>query len=116
MDPNSFGCVAFEINNQSRISYLGRGSPRVIPAILLARLALDRMLHGQGFGAQLLVDSLQRAVSAVNAAGGRLIVVDTLHERATNFYSQHGFTALPTTPLRLVMKSPVAAASLNLPV
>jgi GNAT superfamily N-acetyltransferase len=72
------------------------------------------VLHGQGLGAQLLVDELQRAVGAVNAAGGRLIVVDALHERAAKFYSHHGFSALDTTPLRLVMKSSVAAASLKL--
>lgn len=111
-----FSLCPHEIRRETVPATRGRGSPRVIPAILLARLALDRKLHGQGFGAQLLVDSLQRAVSAVNAAGGRFIVVDALHERAANFYSQHGFTALPTTPLRLVMKSSVAAASLKLPV
>lgn len=90
---------------------LGRGSPRVIPAILLARFALDRNLHGQGFGKQLLIDALGRALNAINAAGGRLIVVDALHERAAMFYSHFGFTALPSTPLRLVMKSSSAEAS-----
>lgn len=93
---------------------LGRGSPRVIPAILLARFALDRKFHGQGFGRQLLIDALSRAVNAINAAGGRLIVVDALHEQAARFYSHHGFIALPGNPLRLVMKSSDAQASLQL--
>jgi len=62
-----------------------------------------------------LVDALQRAVGAVDAAGGRLIVVDALHERATKFYSHHGFIALPNIPVHLVMKSSVVAASPNIP-
>jgi len=110
-----FSLCPHEIRRETVPFTLGRGEERVIPAILLARLALDRMLHGQGLGAQLLVDALQRAVGAVDAAGGRLIVVDALHERAAKFYSHHGFIALPNTPLRLVMKSSVAAASLKLP-
>ena len=57
----------------------------MIPSILLARLALDRRLHGEGLGAQLLVDGVGRATDAVRLAGGGLIVVDALHERAAGF-------------------------------
>lgn len=109
-----FSLCPHEIHREIVPLTLGRGSPRTIPAILLARLALDRKLHGQGLGSQLLGDALNHAVAATNAAGGRLIVVDALHERAAAFYSHHGFTALPNTPLRLVMKSSAAAASLDL--
>ena len=109
-----FSLCPHEIHRETIPIPLGRGLPRVIPAILLARFALDRNLHGQGFGKQLLIDALSRAVNAINAAGGRLIVVDALHERAAAFYSHHGFIALPHTPLRLVMKSSAAAASLDL--
>ncbi len=96
-------------------SKVGRGSPNVIPAILLARLALDRRLHGEGLGAQLLVDAIGRAVDAVRLAGGRFIVVDALHERAASFYQRFGFQEVPDVPLRLVMKASDAAASLGLP-
>ena len=93
----------------------GRGSPNVIPAILLARLALDRRLHGEGLGAQLLVDAIGRAVDAVDLAGGRLIAVDALHEQAAAFYRRFGFQEVPDVPLRLVMEASDAAASLGLP-
>lgn len=109
-----FSLCPHEIHRETIPLKLGRGSPRVIPAILLARIALDRNLHGQGLGRQLLIDALSRAVKAINAAGGRLIVVDALHERAATFYLHHGFTALPSSPLRLMMKSSVAVASLDL--
>jgi predicted N-acetyltransferase YhbS len=43
---------------------LGRGGPRQIPAVLLARLALDRSLHGQGLGGALLAEALTRVLAA----------------------------------------------------
>jgi GNAT superfamily N-acetyltransferase len=104
-----------EIRREVLPSKVGRGSPNVIPAILLARLALDRRLHGEGFGAQLLVDALGRAVDAVRLAGGRFIVVDALHERAAAFYVRFGFQKVPEMPLRLVMRASDAAAALGLP-
>ena len=104
-----------EIHRAGLPSKVARGSPDVIPAILLARLALDRRRHGEGLGAQLLVDAVGRAVDAVRLAGGRLIVVDALHATAAAFYRHHGFRAVPDVPLRLVIKASDAAASLGLP-
>lgn len=104
-----------EIRRDVLSSKVGRGSPNVIPAILLARLALHRELHGEGLGAQLLVDAIGRAVDAVRIAGGRFVVVDALHERAAAFYLHFGFHEVPEVPLRLVMKASDAAASLGLP-
>jgi GNAT superfamily N-acetyltransferase len=49
---------------------LGRGVPRQIPAILLAKLALSADLHRQGLGAELLVRALGTIIDAARAAGG----------------------------------------------
>ena len=82
----------------------------MIPAILLARLALDTRLHGEGLGAELLWDALTRCVVASDAAGARVVVVDAIDEDAAAFYARFGFRA-PTGQLRLVQKvSDVAAA------
>lgn len=43
---------------------IGRGSPREVPAVLLARLALDRAHQGRGQGGALLADALRRIVAA----------------------------------------------------
>jgi GNAT superfamily N-acetyltransferase len=94
---------------------IGRGSPQVIPSVLLARLALDRRRHGRGEGSVLLVDALTMALEGMRAVGGRLIVVDAIDERAATFYRQHGFTACPGRADRLVMKGSDAAVSLRLP-
>lgn len=104
-----------EVRREGLPAKIGRGSPNVIPAILLARLALDRTLQGEGLGAALLVDAVGRAVDAVRVAGGRLIVIDALHERAAGFYTHFGFVALAASPRRLLMKASDAATSLGLP-
>jgi GNAT superfamily N-acetyltransferase len=88
-----------------------RGAPDAIPAILLARLALDRRLHGQGLGGELLWDALTRAVAASELAAARLVVVDAIDEQAARFYEHYGFVRVPGSESRLVQKvSDVAAA------
>jgi GNAT superfamily N-acetyltransferase len=71
--------------------------PRQIPAILLAKLALDSSLQGGGLGAQLLVDALLRCVTASISLGCRFVVVDAIDEKAVNFYRKYGFTVMPTS-------------------
>lgn len=91
---------------------IGHGSPEAIPAILLARLALDRSLHGQGLGGQLLRDALERAVEASGRAAGRLIVVDAIDDAAVGFYRRFGFQLCPGSR-RLVRKTSEVAAALR---
>ena len=93
---------------------VGRGAPRRIPAILLAKLALHKRLHGQGLGAELLVHALTTIVVAARSAGGRVVVVDAIDESAANFYRAHDFQPSPTNPHRLVMKLSTAARALGL--
>jgi len=89
---------------------VGRGSPSEVPAVLLARLALDKSLHGQGLGGVLLADALERIVVATQTVAARIVIVDALHERGAAFYEHYGFKRIPGT-LRLVQKvSDVAAA------
>ena len=89
---------------------IGRGSPSEVPAVMLARLALDKSLHGQGLGGVLLADALERIVVATQIVAARIVVVDALHEPAAAFYEHYGFKRIPGT-LRLVQKiSDVAAA------
>jgi GNAT superfamily N-acetyltransferase len=92
---------------------LGRGNPAQIPAVLLARLALDKTLHGQGHGAVLLADALHRIVVATKTVAARFVVVDAIDDAAEGFYQHHGFKPVPGT-LRLVQKVNDVAAALGL--
>lgn len=89
---------------------LGRGNPGQIPAVLLARLALDKTLHGQGLGGALLADALQRIVVATEVVAARFVVVDAIDQGAHGFYLHHGFREIPGS-MRLIQKiSDIAAA------
>ncbi len=91
---------------------MGRGSPAEIPAVLLARLALDQVHQGAGTGGALLADALGRIVIATETVAARFVVVDALHERAVTFYEHYGFRRIPET-LRLVQKVSDIAASIG---
>lgn len=81
----------------------GRGLPDRIPCYLLARLALDRTLHGHGLGSQLLASALLRIARGASELGGRLVIVDAIDGAAASFYRHHGFTDIPGVPGRLAM-------------
>jgi predicted GNAT family N-acyltransferase len=91
------------IENAELPRRLGRGDPRQIPAILLARLALAEELRGSGLGGVLLHDALTRAVAGSQQVGGRYVVVDAIDQDAERFYQHFGFTATPRAS-RLVRK------------
>jgi GNAT superfamily N-acetyltransferase len=82
-----------------------RGMPRYpLPAILVARLAVDRSHQGRQLGSRLLAEALRRAVTASAAVAARLVVVDAIDERSAAFYRKRGFIDVPENPLRLFRK------------
>ena len=67
-----------------------------IPGYLIARMAIDTSLRGQGYGEQLLLDASGKAVAASDISGGRLIVVDAIDDEAQSFYAHYHFVAVRT--------------------
>ncbi len=82
---------------------LGAGLPRQrsIPVILLARLGLDRSVHGTGLGGDLLKDALARCAAAADDIGGRAVLVHAKDEGAAGFYQRYGFVPLEQNPNHL---------------
>jgi len=93
----------------SRKARAGFSGP--IPGYLIAKLALGRHLIGSGLGGQLLLDALETVAAAANLAGGRLVVVDAIDERAHGFYSHFGFTAIEGS-MRLFARIDAVSASI----
>lgn len=82
-----------------------------IPGYLIAKLALSRHLIGSGLGGQLLLDALETVAAAANLAGGRLVVVDAIDERAHGFYAHFGFTTIEGS-MRLFARIDAVSASI----
>ena len=78
------------------------GMPRhPISAVLLARLAVDRSVQGQGIGAWLLRDAMLRTLNAADSVAARVLLVHAIDDPARRFYLHHGFEPSPTDPLNL---------------
>jgi hypothetical protein len=82
-----------------------KGQPRTrpVPAVLLARLAVDREHQRAGVGRSLLQDVMLRCLEAAEAIGARVLLVHAKHEVAKAWYTQYGFGESPTDPLHLLM-------------
>ncbi len=79
-----------------------RGMPsHPIPAVLLARLAVDRSVQGHGLGSFLLRDAMARTLAAAAELGIRVMLVHALNESARDFYAHHGFEPSQTDPMNL---------------
>ncbi len=80
-----------------------------VPVVLLARLAVDQSVQGQGLGEGLLFDALHRTLTLSSDLGVHAVEVDALDDAAAAFYRKYGFTALLDNPLHLYL--PIATVA-----
>jgi GNAT superfamily N-acetyltransferase len=91
-----------------------KGMPKhPIPAVLLARLAVDQSVQRRGLGAWLLRDAMLRTLSAADALAIRVLLVHAISDQARSFYRRHGFEPSPSDPfnLQLLLKDLRAAVA-----
>jgi GNAT superfamily N-acetyltransferase len=74
-----------------------------VPAVLLARLAVDRAAQGQGLGAALLIHALEQSLSLAESLGIYAVEVDAIDHEAKAFYERYGFVALLDNELHLFL-------------
>jgi predicted N-acetyltransferase YhbS len=74
-----------------------------VPVVLLARLAVDRSVHGKGLGGFLLRDALTRSLDLAEKVGIHAVVVDALDREAKSFYQRFGFLPLTDDVMRLFL-------------
>ena len=108
----AYFAIAPTLVRRGEVSRSMSGGVEVVPAYLLARLALDQSLHGQGLGSQLLIDALQVIVAAAETAAGRLILVDAIDDAAHAFSRHHDFVPI-AGGRRMAMKVATARAAIN---
>jgi len=84
-----------------------------VPGFRLARLAVDRRLHGQGLGGQLLLAAGRRCLLAAAEVGGVVLVIDAKNERVAAWYARYGAVPLPDAPLSLLLPLTTIEAALK---
>jgi GNAT superfamily N-acetyltransferase len=74
-----------------------------LPATLLGRLARSKEFKGHGLGELLLMGALKRALEHGRNIASVAMVVESIDEKARNFYGRYGFIEIPNHPSRLFM-------------
>ena len=75
-----------------------------IPAILLARLAVDLHYQGQGIlGPDLLIHALKTARMAAEGIAAVAVITEAKSERAQRFYERYGFKPLKKEGIHLYL-------------
>ncbi len=74
-----------------------------IPIAHLGRLAVDKNVQGQGLGADLLLDALNRILRVERELGIHAVEVVAIDDSAKRFYLKYGFTELNDDPHHLIM-------------
>jgi GNAT superfamily N-acetyltransferase len=98
-----FSLAAGSILHSAATGRVRRNMPDPVPALLLARLAVDRAWQGKGLGADLLRDAVLRAIGAAEPVGVRAILVHAISDEAKAFYERHGFRSSPIEPMTLMI-------------
>jgi GNAT superfamily N-acetyltransferase len=83
-----------------------------VPGFRLARLAVDRKLHGQGIGGQLLLAAGRRCLMAAAEVGGVVLVIDAKDEKVASWYASYGAVQVLDAPLSLVLPLSTIGAAL----
>lgn len=100
-----YALAAAQIEPEAATARIVRGEPkqRPVPAVLLARLAVDRSHQRAGVGRSLLQDAVLRCLQAADSIGVRAMLIHAKHDEARAWYEQYGFEPSPTDPLHLML-------------
>lgn len=80
-----------------------RNMPEPIPAMILARLAVDGAFQKSGLGSALLRDAMLRTLQVAEMAGVRAVLLQAVSEQAKQFYARHGFAESPIDPMTMMV-------------
>ena len=98
-------CTA-SITKSTATAKAGHRQPQEIPAILLARMAVDEKHHHQGLGGGLLKHCVTTAMEISERVGVRLLLVHAKDDEAKSFYMHYDFEASPIDELTLMLVLP----------
>ena len=79
------------------------GLPRLVPVMVLGRLAVDLGYQRLGIGRGLLKDALLRTLQVSREVGVRALLVHAIDDEAKAFYAAHGFIEFPAGARTLLL-------------
>jgi GNAT superfamily N-acetyltransferase len=109
VDTDSSQVVGFYASSTASILHssapkrMGRNQPEELPAVLLARMAVDSRHQGHGIGAALLKHFMLKALEVAKSVGVRVLLIHAKDDSAKSFYGHFGFVESPLDPLVLMM-------------
>ena len=107
-----YSTTAYRLELDAVAVAFGSGRRRYpVPAVLLARLAVDTSHQGRGLGGALL-DALQRVAAASESVGFEVLIVHAIDQQAATFYRYFGFTPFVDHPHRLMLTTKDLKATL----
>jgi len=74
-----------------------------VPATPIGRLAVSTAFRGRGVGRLLLMDALDRCLSASKQIAAAAVIVHAKNDAAAGFYKKYGFLELPGISSRLFL-------------
>jgi GNAT superfamily N-acetyltransferase len=87
------------------------GTPRVVPAALIGRLALHADLQGRRLGLEILIAAIEQCVVASEQIAFRLIIVDAASPKARRLYEKVDFRPIANLELPNRLFLPVKTAT-----
>lgn len=93
--------AAASVERGAATARAAKGMPDPVPAVLLARLAVDASVQGEGLGAWLLQDAMRRTLTVADELGVRVLLVHAIDETARRFYEKFGFEQSASDPFNL---------------
>ena len=99
-----YSIAATSIVHEAAPARVKQGQPRhPLPAILMARFAVDVSQQGQGVGRALFRDALLRSLNITEELGARAFVVDAKDDEALRFYNKFNMMIDAQDPRRLYL-------------
>jgi len=87
--------------------------PKIVPVVLLGRLAVDRNHAGLGLGKALLREALRCALQQSELVASRGVLVEAIDEAALSFYKPFGFLPSPTGDRKLILPTETIQAAVS---
>ncbi len=99
-----YALAAGAVAHQVGASPVRRNNPDPVPVMVLGRLAVDRRAQGINLGAAMLKDAVNRAITVSQNIGVRALLVQSIHDRAKQYYEHYGFQESPQHPMTLMLR------------